>query len=87
MSNLEASSASPWPARLTLVAFGILIGHWQASQPTATAEVRPAEPKQAFLAGSERCEIVLKDIHKTLQTMDQRLSNLEQVSTTLINKK
>jgi hypothetical protein len=68
---------------LALILLGVVIGGWQASQPAAEAQVRKAEERQAFLSGSERCEIILKDIHKTLQTMDQRLATIEQVSQAL----
>jgi hypothetical protein len=78
---------SRWPARLCLIAFGILIGHWQAAQPSLEAQLRKTEQPQAFLSGSERCEIILKDMHKTLQTMDQRLANLEQTSQLLVKPK
>jgi len=76
-----------WPARICFVASGMLIGHWQASQPAAEAQTRKPEAPQAFLSGSERCEIILKDMHKTLQTMDQRLLNLEQSAQLLVKKK
>lgn len=84
---MRPQTNSKWPARLCLVALGIVIGQWQASQPAAEAQVRKTEAPQAFLSGSERSEIVLKDIHRTLQTMDQRLANLEQTSQLLVKPK
>jgi hypothetical protein len=83
----ETVRRSPWSARLALVALGIVIGQWHASQPGVEAQTRKVEAPQAFLSGSERCEIILKDMHKTLQSMDQRLANLEQTSQVLVNKK
>jgi len=79
--------SSKWPSRCALVVLGIVIGQWQASQPAVEAQTRKVEAPQAFLSGSERCEVILKDIHKTLQTMDQRLLNLEQASQVLVKKK
>ena len=84
---MQAQLTSKWPVRIACVALGIAIGHWQASSPTALAQTRKTESPQAFLSGSERCEIILKDIHKTLQTMDQRLSTLEQTSQLLMKPK
>ena len=78
---------SPWPARFALIALGIAIGQWQAMQPGVEAQTRKVEAPQAFLSGSERCEIILKDMHKTLLTMDQRLANLEQTSQVLVKQK
>jgi hypothetical protein len=69
-----------WCARLCLLGAGVLIGHWHADQPAATAETRSTEQRQAFLSGSERSELVLKDIHKTLETMDARLASIEQAA-------
>jgi len=80
-------ATSKWLARLCLVALGVGLGQWMAAQPSAEAQLRKTEQPQAFLSGSERCEIILKDIHKTLQTMDQRLSTLEQTSQLLVKPK
>lgn len=78
---------SKWPVRLACVTLGIVIGHWQSAQHGLEAQVRKTEQPQAFLSGSERCEVILKDMHKTLQTMDQRLANLEQTSLLLVKPK
>jgi hypothetical protein len=83
----ETVRRSPWSARVALVALGVVIGQWQSLEPGVEAQTRKVEAPQAFLSGSERCEIILKDMHKTLQTMDQRLMNLEQASQVLVNKK
>jgi hypothetical protein len=83
---VEYRTRSSWSARIAFVALGIVIGQW-ASQPGVEAQTRKVEAPQAFLSGSERCEIILKDMHKTLQTMDQRLMTLEQASQVLLNKK
>ena len=74
---------------LALVAIGIGIGQWMAAQPRleAQTQLRKTEQPQAFLSGSERCEVILKDMHKTLETMDQRLANLEQTSQLMLKKK
>ena len=80
---------SAWPTRIALVALGVGIGQLLAAQPRveAQSQLRKPDQPQAFLSGSERCEVILKDMHKTLQTMDQRLSNLEQTSQLLVKKK
>jgi len=78
---------SPWVARIVLIAAGVVIGQWMSIERGVEAQTRKVEAPQAFLSGSERCEIILKDIHKTLQTMDQRLMTLEQTSQVLVNKK
>jgi hypothetical protein len=83
---VEYRARSSWSARIAFVVLGIVIGQW-VSQPGVEAQTRKVEAPQAFLSGSERCEIILKDIHKTLQTMDQRLMTLEQTSQVLVNKK
>ncbi len=79
---------SEWRS-VTLVALGMGLGQWMATQPRveAQSQLRKTEQPQAFLSGGERCEVILKDIHKTLQTMDQRLSNLEQTSQLLVKRK
>jgi hypothetical protein len=84
--TVEHRTRSSWSSRIALVAIGIVVGQW-VSQPGVEAQTRKVEAPQAFLSGSERCEIILKDIHKTLQTMDQRLMTLEQTSQVLVNKK
>jgi hypothetical protein len=80
MKSTTSSPVGAWAARLCLVGAGVVIGSWQAAQPTATAETRSTEQRQAFLSGSERSELVLKDIHKTLETMDSRLATIEQAA-------
>lgn len=80
MHPTRSSALGVWSARLLLVGAGIVVGHWQADQPVATAETRSTEQRPAFLSGSERSELVLKDIHKTLETMDGRLASIEQAA-------
>jgi hypothetical protein len=84
---VEHRTHSPWPARIAFVVLGVVIGHWQSLEPGVEAQTRKVEAPQAFLSGSERCEIILKDMHKTLQTMDQRLLNLEQTAQVLVKQK
>jgi hypothetical protein len=54
-----------------------------AAQPSAAlhAEVTELPRREAFQAGGERSEIVLRDIAAVLKRMDTRLDRIEQVVT------
>jgi hypothetical protein len=63
--------------------FGIATGYAAgiAAQSTSTlhAEVTELPRREAFQAGGERSEIVLRDIAAILKRMDTRLDRIEQV--------
>jgi hypothetical protein len=54
-----------------------------AAQPSSTlqAEVTELPRREAFLAGGERSEVVLREIAATLKRMDTRVERIEQVVT------
>ena len=54
-----------------------------AAQPSASlhAEVTELPRREAFQAGGERSEIVLRDIAAILKRMDSRVERIEQVVT------
>lgn len=55
---------------------GYAAGGW--TQAPVSAETEPAGTRrQAFLAGGERSELVLREMQKTLEKMDARLANIE----------
>lgn len=61
---------------------GYAAGGWNA--PSISADTEPAGTRrQAFLAGGERSEIVLREMQKTLEKMDARLANIERSSTAI----
>jgi len=52
------------------------------SDRAVEAEVRrPAQPK-AFLSGSERSELILREMAQTLKSIDTRLARLEALAAT-----
>lgn len=66
-----------WLQAALLVGAGYVWGAMQPSVPTAQADPRTTPPREAFLSGSERSEAVLKEIHRTLQTIDGRVAKIE----------
>lgn len=69
-----------WTLGLLLVgAIGFAAGAvWQASS-TVHADVTELPRRDAFLAGGERSELVLREISGTLKKMDGRLERIEKV--------
>jgi hypothetical protein len=60
---------------LAAFAAGVLV----RDLPRAAAEVREEPTPKAFLSGSERSEVVLKEMLATLNKMDGRLKHFEDV--------
>ena len=65
---------------LPAVAIGYFAGQAGIVTRVVQAEVRETPQREAFQAGSERSETVLKEIAKTLKTMDSRLERLEKIA-------
>ena len=65
---------------LVLVAAGIIIGRLTDDPGVLHADVRKGERREAFLSGGERSEQVLREISKTLSTIDERLARFEKAS-------
>ena len=69
-----------WSAGLLLgMAAGYAAGIAGQSSSALQAEVTELPRREAFLAGGERSELVLRDIATVLKRMDTRLDRIEQV--------
>ncbi len=66
---------------LLLLGLGYIAGQSSDVSGTAQADIRKGERRQAFQAGGERSEIVLREISKTLKTIDARIARIEKVAT------
>ena len=66
---------------LLLLGLGYMAGQSSNVLGTARADIRKGERRQAFQAGGERSEIVLREISKTLKTIDARIARIEKVAT------
>jgi len=66
---------------LLLLGLGYVAGQSFDVFGTAHADVRKGERRQAFQAGGERSEVVLREISKTLKTIDARIARIEKVAT------
>ena len=56
---------------------GFLAGTAAGPPPAARADVRRTQPREAFQAGSERNESVLREIAATLNRIDSRVERIE----------
>lgn len=63
------------------IAVGYAAGIAAQSSSALHADVSELPPREAFLAGGERAELVLRDIAVVLKRMDTRLDRIEQVVT------
>ena len=69
-----------WSAGLLVgLAAGYAAGLAGQSSSTLRAEVTELPRRDAFLAGGERAELVLREISTVLKRMDTRLDRIEQV--------
>jgi hypothetical protein len=69
-----------WQAGLLLgMAAGYAAGVAGQSSSSLHAEVTELPRREAFMAGGERSELVLRDIATVLKRMDTRLDRIEQV--------
>jgi arginine exporter protein ArgO len=75
----------------TVFLLGYAAGSWSDAPATAqtrepareqTRDRRPAG-REAFLAGGERAELVLREMQKTLEKMEGRLANIETATVAL----
>jgi hypothetical protein len=73
----------PWGVASVIFLLGYAIGQWHSQPHLAVADERPVVPRQAFLSGSERSELVLREMQKTLEQMDGRLANIERAAVTI----
>jgi hypothetical protein len=48
--------------------------------PSARADVTGESPRQQFMAGGERSEVVLREISATLKRIDARLERIERAA-------
>mgnify|MGYP000158261965 CR=1 FL=1 len=65
-----------------LLGAGYLAGRVDDTGQRAYAEVRQTPRREAFEAGDQRSEAVLKEIATTLKTMDARIARIEKTVTT-----
>lgn len=70
------------PCIFGLLAAGYLIGRMDDGGRQAHAELRQTPRRQAFEAGDQQSVTVLRDISKTLKTMDARIARIEKTVTT-----
>ena len=61
------------------VAAGFIAGAASTPSPTAQADVRRTQPREAFQAGSERNESVLREIAAALNRIDSRVERIEKL--------
>lgn len=65
-------------AYLGLAALGLLLATaWPQPSRTVGGEIRESPPREAFLSGGARSEIVLREISETLKRIDLRLERFE----------
>lgn len=67
---------------LVLLAAGFILGRMTDEPRLLRADIREGKRREAFLAGSERSESTLKEIAKTLTTIDERLARFEKSANT-----
>ena len=69
---------SPWVAWCgAAVAAVLLATNYPRLSSTAQGDVRETPPREQFLSGGARSEIVLKEIAEILKRIDQRLDRFE----------
>jgi hypothetical protein len=73
----------PWGMAGAVFLLGYAFGQWHSQPRAALADERPVVPRQAFLSGSERSELVLREMQKTIEQMDGRLANIERAALTI----
>jgi len=64
-------------AALAGLAFLLAIA-WPRETPTVGADIRESPPRETFLSGGARAEIVLREMAETLRRIDGRLERFEQ---------
>jgi hypothetical protein len=64
-------------AGLAALAVGIVVA-WPRETPTVGADIRESPPRETFLSGGARAEIVLREMAETLRRIDGRLERFEQ---------
>jgi hypothetical protein len=61
-----------------LAALGLILAlAWPRPTPILGGDIRELPPREAFLSGGARSEIVLKEISETLRRIDLRLERFE----------
>lgn len=73
----RAPGAQRWIAAAALLTAGYLCGLASGGRSHAVAEPRMLAPREAFLSGSERSELVLREIKTVLDRIDGRLQRFE----------
>ena len=77
MTN-DSRVARRWFWTMTLVGTsGFLMGFYLQPIHLAQAQIRKSTPAKVFQSGGARSERVLKEILKTLQTIDGRVERME----------
>ena len=68
-----------WAAYVSLAAIALVaLLAWPRGTPTIGQEIRVSPPRDTFLSGGARSEIVLREIADTLKRIDGRLERFEQ---------
>jgi hypothetical protein len=76
-SNTCSRRLPGWLSATALLTAGYLCGSANIGFRTVDAEPRATAPRQAFLSGSERSEVVLQEMKTILERIDGRLERFE----------